>query len=71
LDPTNDQQPDSRYIVAARGRDFADVTPMKGVIFTEGKSSTLDVGVDVLRLEDALPGISDSGLSGSILGTQS
>ncbi len=56
LDPTNDQQPDSRYVVAAWGRDYADVTPMKGVIFTEGKKSTLDVGVDVIRLGDALPG---------------
>ena len=58
LDPTNDKQPDSRYIVAAWGRDFADVTPMKGVIFTQGKSSTLDVGVDVIRLDEALPGLS-------------
>lgn len=56
LDPTNEQQPDSRYVVAAWGRDYADVTPMKGVIFTEGKKSTLDVGVDVIRLGDALPG---------------
>ncbi|MGD9961098.1 transglutaminase family protein [Nocardioides sp.] len=56
LDPTNDQQPDSRYVVAAWGRDYADVTPMKGVIFTEGKKSTLEVGVDVIRLGDALPG---------------
>lgn len=78
LDPTNDQQPDSRYIVAAWGRDFKDVSPMKGVIFTEGTSSTLDVGVDVLRLEDALPGLSldsgpslDSGLPDSGTGTPS
>lgn len=62
LDPTNNKQPDSRYIVAAWGRDFADVTPMKGVIFTEGKSSTLDVGVDVIRLDEALPGLSGSDL---------
>jgi transglutaminase-like putative cysteine protease len=71
LDPTNDQQPDSRYIVAAWGRDFADVSPMKGVIFTEGKSSTLDVGVDVIRLEDALPGMLAPGLSGTDSGTPS
>ncbi|CUR59510.1 Transglutaminase domain-containing protein [metagenome] len=57
LDPTNDQQPDSRYVVAAWGRDYRDVTPMKGVIFTQGKKSTLDVGVDVIRLGDALPGL--------------
>jgi transglutaminase-like putative cysteine protease len=56
LDPTNDQQPDSRYVVAAWGRDYTDVTPMKGVIFTEGTSSKLRVAVDVIRLGDALPG---------------
>jgi transglutaminase-like putative cysteine protease len=56
LDPTNAQQPDSRYVVAAWGRDYADVTPVKGVIFTQGKKSTLQVGVDVIRLGDALPG---------------
>ena len=31
---------------------YADVPPVKGVIFTEGKSSTLKVGVDVTRLPD-------------------
>ena len=50
LDPTNDQLADSSYIVTAWGRDFGDVSPLKGVIFTESKHSTLDVAVDVLRL---------------------
>ncbi|GMA21431.1 hypothetical protein GCM10025862_34520 [Arsenicicoccus piscis] len=52
LDPTNDHLADSRYIVTAWGRDFRDVSPLKGVIFTESKKSTLKVGVDVIRLPD-------------------
>lgn len=52
LDPTNDHLADSRYITTAWGRDFRDVSPLKGVIFSEGKSSTLSVGVDVIRLPD-------------------
>jgi len=52
LDPTNDQLADSRYLVTAWGRDFRDVSPLKGVIFTEAASSSLDVAVDVLRLPE-------------------
>lgn len=51
LDPTNDHLADSRYIVNAWGRDFADVSPLKGVIFGEPGSSKLDVAVDVRRHE--------------------
>lgn len=47
LDPTNDQRADDRYVTVAWGRDYADVPPMKGVIFTEAKRSTLSVSVDV------------------------
>ncbi len=50
LDPTNDHLTDSRYITTAWGRDFRDVSPLKGVIFTEGGASTLTVAVDVIRL---------------------
>ncbi|WP_232547994.1 transglutaminase family protein [Propioniciclava soli] len=52
LDPTNDHLADSRYITTAWGRDFRDVSPLKGVIFTEGKRSTLKVGVDVIPIPD-------------------
>ena len=52
LDPTNDHLADSRYIVTAWGRDFRDVSPLRGVIYTEAESSKLDVGVDVIRLAD-------------------
>ena len=47
LDPTNDQLVDDRYVTVAWGRDYADVPPVKGVIFTEAKKSTLQVSVDV------------------------
>ncbi|MFT3874938.1 MAG: transglutaminase family protein [Propioniciclava sp.] len=52
LDPTNDQLADSRYLITAWGRDFRDVTPLKGVIFTESPTSRLRVAVDVVRLAD-------------------
>lgn len=51
LDPTNDHLTDSRYIVTAWGRDFSDVSPLRGVVFTEAGSSSLTVEVDV----DPLP----------------
>jgi transglutaminase-like putative cysteine protease len=50
LDPTNDQPADGRYVLTAWGRDYKDVPPLKGVIFTEAKKSTLDVAVDVVRV---------------------
>jgi transglutaminase-like putative cysteine protease len=49
LDPTNDQPVDARYVVTAWGRDYSDVPPLKGVIFTEGVSSRMNVAVDVIR----------------------
>lgn len=50
LDPTNRQFVDERYVVVAWGRDYTDVPPLKGVIYTEAGHSTLDVGVDLVRL---------------------
>jgi transglutaminase-like putative cysteine protease len=50
LDPTNDLQVGDRYVTVAWGRDYADVPPVKGVIFTEAKESTLQVSVDVAPL---------------------
>lgn len=47
LDPTNDQRADDRYVTVAWGRDYSDVPPVKGVIFTDAKKSTLQVSVDV------------------------
>nr|WP_281385757.1 transglutaminase family protein [Microbacterium marinum] len=47
IDPTNDQWADDRYVTVAWGRDYGDVSPVKGIIFTEAKTSTLRVQVDV------------------------
>lgn len=46
LDPTNNQKPTGRHITIAWGRDFADVTPLKGVLFGSGEHE-LTVSVDV------------------------
>jgi transglutaminase-like putative cysteine protease len=46
-DPTNNQLAGTRYITTARGRDYRDVPPLKGVVFTEAEESTLTVSVDV------------------------
>lgn len=53
LDPTNDHFVDSRYVTTAWGRDFRDVSPLRGVIYTESKTSTLEVLVDVIPLDPA------------------
>ena len=47
LDPTNDQMVDERYIVAGFGRDYADVPPLRGIIYTDSESSLIEVSVDV------------------------
>ncbi|TAK71025.1 MAG: transglutaminase family protein [Actinomycetota bacterium] len=49
LDPTNDQVVDDRYVTTAWGRDYGDVPPLKGVIFTESAESSLQVYVDMVR----------------------
>jgi transglutaminase-like putative cysteine protease len=51
LDPTNDVVPRDRHITIAHGRDFGDVTPMRGVILGGGRHE-LRVGVDVSRADD-------------------
>lgn len=63
IDPTNAQFADSRYLVTAWGRDFADVSPLRGVVVTEAESSRLSVGVDVVPMEgDTAPRLSVLGL---------
>ncbi len=47
LDPTNDQMTDERYITVGFGRDYADVPPLRGIIYTDSESSVIDVAVDV------------------------
>lgn len=55
LDPTNGCVPDERYIILGWGRDFADVTPLKGVM-TGGGDHTLSVAVDVLPQQEGTQG---------------
>ncbi len=47
IDPTNDQWANDRYVTVAWGRDYGDVSPVRGIIFTKAKRSTLRVSVDV------------------------
>ena len=47
FDPTNDQLADQRYITLAWGADFADVVPLRGVIFGGG-DQRMDVEVSVM-----------------------
>ncbi|MDF9715174.1 transglutaminase family protein [Nocardioides sp. ChNu-153] len=53
VDPTNDTWVDERYVTVAWGRDYGDVPPLKGVIYTEATSSSLAVAVDVAPLSEA------------------
>ena len=46
FDPTNDSVAGEEHIVVSRGRDFGDVSPLKGVI-TGGGPHTLKVAVNV------------------------
>lgn len=46
LDPTNRCRPGERHITVAFGRDFSDVSPLRGVVYGSGEQ-TLKVAVDV------------------------
>lgn len=54
FDPTNRQMRTDQYITTAWGRDYGDVTPLKGVVFGGGPHQ-LTVAVDVERLPDHAP----------------
>ncbi|MDX1812257.1 MAG: transglutaminase family protein [Gammaproteobacteria bacterium] len=49
FDPTNNQMPMDKHITVAWGRDFNDVTPLKGIAFGGGQHK-LSVAVDVQSL---------------------
>lgn len=49
-DPTNNQVPGCRHVTVAYGRDYSDVVPVKGVIFSSGLQQ-LVVSVDMERLD--------------------
>ncbi|MCI4675240.1 transglutaminase family protein [Candidatus Mycolicibacterium alkanivorans] len=48
-DPTNDSEINEQYISVGVGRDYADVSPLKGIYSGEG-STDLDVVVEITRL---------------------
>ncbi len=48
FDPTNNQIPADQHITVAWGRDYSDVTPLKGVVFGSG-THALSVSVDCQR----------------------
>ncbi|MGH9133895.1 MAG: transglutaminase family protein [Ilumatobacteraceae bacterium] len=50
FDPTNDHFPTRRHVTVAWGRDYADVTPVRGVVIGPATAQTLDVSVDVARV---------------------
>jgi transglutaminase-like putative cysteine protease len=49
FDPTNNKIPMHQHITTAWGRDYADITPLKGIVFGGGKHKAR-VGVDVERI---------------------
>ena len=51
FDPTNDQMPPRRHVTVGWGRDYHDVTPVRGVVIGPGGSQTLTVAVDVTALD--------------------
>jgi transglutaminase-like putative cysteine protease len=50
FDPTNDVMPSDRHVTLAWGRDFSDVTPMKGITLGGG-GQTIEVEVSVRPIE--------------------
>jgi len=51
VDPTNNLLPLERHVTVAWGRDFDDVSPIRGVIVGGGKHK-LSVAVDVIPLNE-------------------
>lgn len=51
FDPTNNILPSNQHITLGWGRDYSDVTPLKGVIFG-GRNHELEVSVDVACLAE-------------------
>jgi transglutaminase-like putative cysteine protease len=52
IDPTNDQPAGERHVKVGHGRDYRDVTPVKGV-YRGGSGGRLEVEVRITRLGDA------------------
>ncbi len=50
FDPTNNCLAGEQHIITAWGRDYFDVTPLRGVIYGGGERPLLNISVDVARL---------------------
>lgn len=50
FDPTNNSCPGEQHILTAWGRDYSDVSPLRGAIFGGGLHQRLSVSVDVQRV---------------------
>jgi transglutaminase-like putative cysteine protease len=54
FDPTNDQVPPLSHITVGWGRDYSDLSPVRGVVIGPGGGQELLVGVDVTRLAEPI-----------------
>jgi len=52
VDPTNDQAPPMSHVTVGWGRDYADVAPVRGVVFGSPATQELSVAVEVTRMGD-------------------
>ncbi|VUD64865.1 Protein-glutamine gamma-glutamyltransferase [Thalassocella blandensis] len=50
FDPTNNCLAGEQHIITAWGRDYFDVTPLRGTIFGGGENPVLNISVDVARV---------------------
>jgi transglutaminase-like putative cysteine protease len=50
VDPTNDQAPPMSHVTVGWGRDYADVAPVRGVVFGSPATQELSVAVEVTRI---------------------
>ncbi len=50
FDPTNNCVAAEQHIITAWGRDYFDVTPLRGIIFGGGEKPVLNISVDVARI---------------------
>jgi transglutaminase-like putative cysteine protease len=59
LDPTNNLIPCEQHIILGHGRDYDDISPLKGVVRSSGHSH-LGVRVDVRRVEESAEPVSEA-----------
>ncbi|MFX4272456.1 transglutaminase family protein [Propionibacteriaceae bacterium Y1685] len=52
LDPTNDRPCDESHATVAWGRDYGDVAPVRGIIWTTSSKSSMHVSVDMAPMDE-------------------